>query len=271
MSSYLEWKKRALIMGSGGWWLPQNFDPENCIAAYQFKDAGSKSAALEDRTGHGYTLSESNGSVLYDTSKNSLVWNGRNAGYSEVHDGYLESTGLSQRSKEIRSLVVRYEHITINASNMHLISSGYFNDYGDYFGIHEELSYGNYEQPGFYVSEIFQNRQTTTDYGGMRLRIPSDGSKSPGCIGVTAFTVNDSDLGNQRFNDDETFVYNAVSKTLTNGRDIHDLLGSTTPKIGGFSFTTPNNCAYTIIGAAFYKVALTVKEFQDIHERLATV
>ena len=69
MSSLLERKRRALIMGSGGWWLPPNFVPDDCICAYQFKGAGDEASALSDLTGHGYTLTK-----YYGVPEN-VVWN----------------------------------------------------------------------------------------------------------------------------------------------------------------------------------------------------
>lgn len=101
MSSYLEWKKRAIVMGSGGWWLPPNFDPDDCLAAYQFKGAGSESAALTDLTGHGKTLTRT-GDNSAITFKNNVgfVWN-------EVSGAqYLHNTEIVNN---INSFVIRYK------------------------------------------------------------------------------------------------------------------------------------------------------------------
>ena len=66
-------------MGSGGWWLPPNFDPADCLAAYQFKGAGSESAALTDLTGHGYELTKNDPQSLMDFDNSAgFVW-ARNA------------------------------------------------------------------------------------------------------------------------------------------------------------------------------------------------
>ncbi len=75
MSSYLERKKRFLVMGSGGWWCPPNFNTDDCICAYQFKGAGSQSDAFQDMTGHGYTLTKDdpNNQIDFD-SNNGFVW-----------------------------------------------------------------------------------------------------------------------------------------------------------------------------------------------------
>ena len=108
MSSLLERKRRALIMGSGGWWLPPNFVPDDCICAYQFKGAGDESTALSDLTGHGYTLSKS-----YAVPGNT-VWNNNTGFYLGGADGahWRPAHALDNSSvpkTQIRSVVVKYQ------------------------------------------------------------------------------------------------------------------------------------------------------------------
>ena len=101
MSSYLEWKKRAIVMGSGGWWLPPNFDPADCLAAYQFKGAGSESAALTDLTGQGNTLTKT-GAVTFDNA----------IGYTFV-EGLRPVRNLNNNSiiSSVKSVIIRYSDI----------------------------------------------------------------------------------------------------------------------------------------------------------------
>ena len=99
MSSYLEWKKRALLMGSGGWWLPPNFDPDDCLAAYQFKGAGSESEALTDLTGNGYTLTKT-GTVTFDNAIG-FSWT-----YHLSTQYTLNNSELSNQT--VKSAIIRY-------------------------------------------------------------------------------------------------------------------------------------------------------------------
>ena len=52
MSSYLEMKKKALLMSAGGWWIPNNFDPSNCICAFKFTGAANQAESLTSLTGN---------------------------------------------------------------------------------------------------------------------------------------------------------------------------------------------------------------------------
>ena len=108
MSSLLERKRRALIMGSGGWWLPPNFVPDDCICAYQFKGAGDESTALSDLTGHGYTLSKS-----YAVPGNT-VWNNNTGFYLGGADGayWRPAHALHNGSvpkNQIKSIIVKFQ------------------------------------------------------------------------------------------------------------------------------------------------------------------
>ena len=119
MSSYLEWKKRAIIMGSGGWWLPPNFDPADCLAAYQFKGAGSEAASLSDLTGHGYTLTKTDPQNLMDFDTNEgwifarNAWKGARA---------LDNDSIDKSINGIKSFVMRFKKIILynNTYGYHL-------------------------------------------------------------------------------------------------------------------------------------------------------
>ena len=60
MYSYLNWKKKAVIMAGRRWFLPYGIPRESCIAAYRFKGATSISESQFDWAEHGYNLSYSN-------------------------------------------------------------------------------------------------------------------------------------------------------------------------------------------------------------------
>ena len=108
MSSLLERKRRALIMGSGGWWLPPNFDPEDCVCAYQFKGAVDEATALSDLSGNGYTLTKQ-----YQVPENA-AWNNDSGFYLGGFGGttWRVPHGLDNSSvnrDQIKSVIVRFK------------------------------------------------------------------------------------------------------------------------------------------------------------------
>lgn len=100
MSTLLNWKKKALLMGSAGWWLPSGMVESDCFAAFQFKGAASEADALIDKTGHGYNLAK---------SSSDITWN-KDTGFSWVNNlsgqSTLNNSNLSNQT--VKSAVIRY-------------------------------------------------------------------------------------------------------------------------------------------------------------------
>lgn len=96
MSKYLEWKKKALLMGTGQWWKPSGMADTDCYAAYQFRHAIDQNDAIRDLTGHGYDLKPSG------TFTPGVGFRG----------GWLRNTALTNQN--VMAIVIRYENASGN-------------------------------------------------------------------------------------------------------------------------------------------------------------
>ena len=123
MNSYLKRKKKALLMGSGGWWMPPNFNPDECLAAYQFKGAADASTSLSDLTGHGYTLTKTDPDNLMDFDPNEgWIW-ARSAWRSSRA---LDNSSINKSENGIKSFLLRFKNMngSGNSTGFHLLYDG---------------------------------------------------------------------------------------------------------------------------------------------------
>lgn len=99
MSKYLEWKKKALLMGTGQWWLPSGMADTECYAAYHFIHAVNESDALRDLTNHGYNLTKS-GDITWNKDTG-FVWVNHLSGQHTLNNSNLSN-------QTVKSAVIRY-------------------------------------------------------------------------------------------------------------------------------------------------------------------
>lgn len=118
MSSYLELKRRALMMGSGAWWCPNGFDASVCLAAYDFKTSVDQSDALRDITGHGYNLSIDGSNVTYNQGSGFYF----GGGWSNGH-GKLNNSSLINQS--VQSIIIRFSGLSGNLNFLSRVNNGF--------------------------------------------------------------------------------------------------------------------------------------------------
>ena len=118
MAGYLEWKRDAMI-GAVPWWNIGN--PDDCIAAYQFKGVSNETTALTDLTGHGYNLNK-NFDPQWDSTQGYFLQNNKFLNATELHN--VETIG---------TIVVRYAGLTKSETELvqftNIKAQGYYDFY----------------------------------------------------------------------------------------------------------------------------------------------
>lgn len=128
--NYLDWKKRAFLVGSGAWFLPSGLSSENCLAAYQFKGASSEANALMDLSEYGHNLTKGSQTTSIGSSYSvpgtfTPTWSASSgfvfaSAYGGMQ-GYLNNSTLNQQN--IRAIVVRYSGKAFG-SDCYLVTAG---------------------------------------------------------------------------------------------------------------------------------------------------
>lgn len=250
MSSYLEWKKRAIVMGSGGWWLPPNFDPDDCLAAYQFKGAGSESAALTDLTGHGYELTKNDPDRLMDFDNSAgFVW-ARNGWRSSryLHNAVLTKDLHGFESTEIQSYIIRYASLFIGAGYDFAYRLTFVNGHLSVYYPHNHEWQGEWVQNAVYM---YRTTPSWTDANGV---IGYN-------MGLKTTTAENS--GDLYINGALIPVDNRTTETGLQERTIIPLFGHDS--------AAGNVGPYTIVAGAFYKKKLKADEMSYLYYQIAAI
>lgn len=242
MSSYLERKKRFLIMGSGGWWCPPNFDPDDCLAAYQFKGAGNEADSLIDLTGHGYTLTKTGDDLLIFNNDTGYTFNGRNRPLRNLHNSSV--TG-------IKSVIVRYSDISGSIGQM-AFSVQYHNFSSEG---HEGAYHGLI---GAYVSDRIFNGNFVT------LGVWPENAEVWDRSAIFGHNIGSGAIPSEYFLNKEkkTPLYSGGFSGYSTGRE---------PLFGNNNTSWGNLGSFRIQAGAFYKRWLTAEEMSHIHDQVAAL
>ena len=166
---YLIKKRDAILNAANRFWLPAGIGLDNVLAAYQFKGVASEYYALQDLTGHGYTLTK--GSQTHNGTTHTPTWNSSTGFTFDAvmygRCGWLDNAVLNTQA--IRSVIVRYADLTQD-NRGYLVTAGGDNGRCQlmaatsvwlYDG--DNSRYVNYGGPGFvWYSEHW--RSTSTFY-----------------------------------------------------------------------------------------------------------
>lgn len=249
MNSYLKRKKKALLMGSGGWWMPPNFNPDDCLAAYQFKGAADAATSLSDLTGHGYTLTKTDPDNLMDFDPNEgWIW-ARNAWRGTRA---LDNSAINKSENGIKSFLLRFKNMGGNSghsSGFHLSFDGNSEypkgwcidipEWNDFNGWHVAVRrfYKNTGWPGVWTGIIQCNFSFSNIYDQTKPEIYVDGVRIP-----------DNDLG--------SFGNATESPNST---------------LFGHVGAAGNLTSQTMIAGAFYSRWLTETEIAHVYEQVASM
>lgn len=251
MSSYLEWKKRAIIMSSGGWWLPPNFDLSDCLAAYQFKGAGSEASALSDLTGNGKTLTKT-GTVTFDN----------NTGYTFAAGNMAVRSLNNTEVTDIKSVIIRYSFSGGVIAQM-AYSVGYDNapfDSGDpdanNFGMVGITSHWNVAEERFNPLILRTNTLNKSGVFGFNLAF--------GDIDGHTDIQTESVAGSAYYNGQKKNLVNVIAGHRSHVHPGGVLFGNTDGAWGNLG-------AFTIQAGAFYKRNLTAAEMSYIYDQVSVL
>lgn len=250
MSSYLEWKKRAIVMGSGGWWLPPNFDPDNCLAAYQFKGAGSELAALTDLTGHGYELTRTgNNSAITFNNDVGFVWNGV-SGAQNLHNTEIVD--------KINSFVIRYK--------IDHLGQGYGICFRTGFAV-----FGDEHGDDVTALSVWHNHWTTVHDESYRAAVyltrksPSWWQDLSGVVGYNIGKSSETDPGTHG----DLYLDGAL--VAESNRQTINSIYTGNEVLFGQDASGYNSGKYTMVAGAFYKKKLTADEMSYLYYQIAAI
>lgn len=251
MSRYLELKKRALLMAANQWFIPQGLDWAHCLAAYQFKGVGARKDAVIDLTSHGYDL----------TLSSKVEWSEAN-GITGVGDGLVKQADLAQQN--VVTTIIRYSGYAIGdgwvpnnqcASRMkwpfpmlRMIVS--FKGHGS-----DDAEWQNYggEHVGLYYGYSTGSVDPSGDYTRIKYAATS---VTPGSKGVLTWVKTGA-------------IYKNEDLIRSAGTSSHDGWPGATPKIEESNqplvfFSTAGSGSVNYLAAAFYDIALTESQIQDV-------
>lgn len=291
---YLHWKRRAMMMALDDrkWWQPDDMDPADCFAAYDFTQ-DTEAEALLDLTGHNRHLNDNNiitDPTHYDPthspsgrSPNHIPGYGMyfcdSDGISVLAKGSLsnrdvvQGNGLNDGNRVwVYSFVLRFRDAgMVGSTNNIILTSGarhgawfsHSETYPQYDGI--RFGYGNWEDPDNPGIGLHYDCYASPQISG-----------NAGVIGMTGPQTINHDVRSADW-PNISLYWNGEKHTVGNTghgyEDTERIRGIGKQAVFGATSTQmlPETYypAYTIVAAAFYSVRLTDAQHAQVAEGIA--
>ena len=292
---------KARLVYNSAFYCPSGVSEANCVAAYQFKGAASKTEALTDRTGHGWNLTTRGSTVLWDATKGVYAQDdGWSNPYLNSANGGVDSSGKAVSSlayQNIKSAVIRY-YTGWTPTNyedhprVELMKAGFSHSCG-YLRISQGYVSGTYEQWG--ADGYHYTNKTSIPYYAAKAAIlyPNWAMKNGGVMGAswgyTGSTYNDN-IKNQNFiyingakatssleyvGVDDTWYAGTVN-TWASAGVIFDVGAF---PVAGDTATFASDCLKVgntfvkprLIAASFYSVVLTDAQHKEVYDNMMKI
>lgn len=272
MSRYLDWKKQALLMGAGQWYLPPTVSAADLLAAYQFKGVASENFAKQDLSGNGRNLTK--GSQEYNGTSHTPTWS-MSSGYTfdavyQGKSGYLDNAQLD--TLDIKAAVVRYSGLTQN-NRGYLINAGGSSGNARLYAATSAAVYSSYSD-GSYTGSV-------SNWGGPGFA--SSAWSSYTWVGTIKYTTTfkQNCIVGANFSDSQALYLDgslATTTTSSSGKTFTDIGQGDTR---GYTFSDQHrtwadlgndtHAGKTLVAAVFFSKALTADEHAYIAARMANI